>query len=414
MSDASKPILLKPARVWTAEGRAPEAGVAVLIDGARIARLGPASALTPPLETEIIDLPELTLLPGLMDLHSHLLLYPYNERSWDDQVLKESEAYRTLRAGKHARSTLLAGFTTLRDLGTEGANYADVALKRAIEEGIVPGPRLFVATRAIVATGCYGPRRANFRADCCVPQGAEEASGVDEIVRAVRHQAAHGADWIKLYVDYRVGPNGETRPTFSEEEIRAATDAAHELGRPVAVHATTDEAMRRAAEAQVDTIEHGYGGSRETFHLMAKNGVAFLPTLTAPEAIGSYFAGHVPGESPPTPQMKLAARAFRTAVEEGVAIGCGSDVGVFAHGTNHRELDWMVRLGMMPMEALMAATSVNARILGCEGELGRIAPGHLADLLAVGGAPLDDIADIRRVRFVMKNGVVHRRPQGNP
>ncbi len=409
-SHSEKPILIKPARVWTAEGRTPDEGWAVLVDGARIAAVGPDASITPPPESEIIALPGACLLPGLMDLHSHLFLYPYNETAWDDQVLKEADAYRTLRAGKHARTTLLAGFTTLRDLGTEGAGFADVALKRAIDEGIVPGPRLFVATKAIVATGCYGPAVKKFRPDCCVPQSAEEASGVDEIVRAVRHQAAHGADWIKLYGDYRVGPNGETRPTFSEEEIRAATDTAHELGRPVAVHATTDEAMRRAADAQVDTIEHGYGGSRETFHLMAKNGIAFLPTLTAPEAIASYFAGYVPGQSAPTEQMKQAARAFRTALEEGVTIGCGSDVGVFAHGTNHRELDWMVRLGMTPLETLMAATHVNARILGADDRLGCIKPGMAADLLAVGGDPTSDIADIRRLTMVMKNGVVYRRP----
>lgn len=409
-SHSEKPILIKPARVWTAEGRAPDEGWAVLVDGTKIAAAGPEAGIAPPPESEIITLPGACLLPGLIDLHSHLFLYPYNETLWDDQVLKEAEAYRTLRAGKHARSTLLAGFTTLRDLGTEGAGFADVALKRAIKEGIIPGPRLFVATKAIVATGCYGPAVGKFRPDCCVPQGAEEASGVDEVVRAVRHQAAHGADWIKLYGDYQLGPNGETRPTFSEEEIHAATDTAHELGRPVAVHAATDEAMRRATEAGVDTIEHGYGGSRETFHLMAKNGVAFLPTLTAPEAIASYFAGHVPGGSAPTEQMKLAAHAFRTALEEGVTIGCGSDVGVFAHGTNHRELDWMARLGMTALETLMAATNVNARILGAEDRIGRIKPGMAADLLAVGGDPTSDITDIRRLMMVMKNGVVYRRP----
>lgn len=407
---AAKPILLRPDRVWTAEGTAPERGWAVLVDGRSIATVGPASGIAPPPECEIIELPGATLLPGLMDLHSHLFLHPYNETQWDDQVLKEAEAYRTIRACRHARTTLLAGFTTLRDLGTEGAGYADVSLKRAIAEGIVPGPRLFVATRAIVATGSYGPMRKNYRTDCCFPQGAEEASGVDEVVRAVRHQAAHGADWIKLYGDYRTGPNGETRPTFSQAEIRAAVETAHESGRPVAVHAMTDEAMRRAAEAGVDSIEHGYGGSRETFALMARKGVAFLPTLTVPEAIGEYFHGHVPGKSEPTAQMKLAADALRTARDEGVTIGCGSDVGVFAHGTNHRELDWMVRLGTAPAEALTAATAVNAKILGKENELGRIRAGFLADFLAVGGDPTRDIADIRRMMLVMKDGVVYRRP----
>lgn len=408
--DTAKPILLRPERVWTANGEASQRRWTVLVDGRRIAAVGPAETIAPPPETEIVELPGATLLPGLMDLHSHLFLHPYNETTWDDQVLKEAEAYRTLRAGRHARATLLAGFTTLRDLGTEGAGYADVSLKRAIAEGIVPGPRLFVATRAIVATGSYGPAVRNYRPDCCIPQGAEEASGTGEIVRAVRRQASHGADWIKLYGDYRAGPGGETQPTFSEAEIRAAVEAAHELGRPVSVHAATDEAMRRAATAGADTVEHGYGGSRETFRLMAKNGIAYLPTLTAPEAIGEYFHGHVPNESEPTAQMKLAAQAFRTAMEEGVTIGCGSDVGVFAHGTNHRELDWMVKLGMTPSNALTAATAVNAKILDRENEIGCIRRGMLADLLAVGGDPSADIRDIRRMMLVMKDGVVYRRP----
>jgi imidazolonepropionase-like amidohydrolase len=344
-----------------------------------------------------------------MDLHSHLFLHPYNRTSWDDQVLKESEAYRTVRAVTHARDTLQAGFTTLRDLGTEGAGYADVALKRAIDEGMIEGPRLFVAGRAIVATGSYGPAARNYRPDCCLPQGAEEASGIEEIVRAVRHQASHGANWIKVYADYRTGPNGETRPTFSEDELRALVDTAHDTGRPVSAHAASDEGMRRAVAAGVDTIEHGYGGSDATFALMAKKGVAFLPTLTAPEAIGEYFFGYVAGKAEPTAQMRLAEQGFRTAVKHGVTIGCGSDVGVFAHGTNQRELAWMVRLGLSPAQALLAATSINAKILGNR-YLGEIRDGFLADVIAVSGDPVQDIAAVKNVTFVMKNGRIHRRP----
>jgi imidazolonepropionase-like amidohydrolase len=340
-----------------------------------------------------------------MDLHSHLFLHPYNETSWDDQVLKQTEAYRTARAVRHAEATLLAGFTTLRDLGTEGAGYADVSLKRAIDDGIVKGPRLFVAGRAIVATGAYGPMRRNYRTDCCLPQGGLEASGVEEIVRAVRLEAAHGADWIKLYGDYRVGPNGETRPTFSQEELNAAVAAAHDLGRPVAVHAMTDEAMQRAARAGVQTIEHGYGGSRETFALMRKNNVAFLPTLTVSEALSEYFRGYVRGESDPTESMQMAERGFRNALAEDVTIGCGSDVGPFPHGENVRELVWMARLGMSPAQALLAATAVNARILGGGKELGSIKVGHLADLIAVEGSPSDDLSSLKNVRRVMKGGV---------
>jgi imidazolonepropionase-like amidohydrolase len=400
-------ILLQPDCIWS-DGET-HRGQCVLVEGERIAAVGGRQAIGETGDAEIVDLPGATLLPGLMDLHSHLFLHPYNETSWDDQVLKEAEAYRTLRAARHAEATLLAGFTTLRDLGTEGAGYADVSLKRAIAEGIAIGPRLFVAGRAIVATGSYGPARRNYRTDCCFPQGAEETSGAEELVRAVRHQAAHGADWIKLYADYRTGPSGETRPTFSESELSAAVEAAHDSGRPVSAHAMTDEAMRRCAAAGVDTIEHGYGGSRQTFALMAKKGIAFLPTLTAVEAISEYFRGYVAGESDSTESMQLAEQGFRNALAEGVTIGCGSDVGVFAHGTNVRELVWMTRLGMSPSQALAAVTSVSAKILRRENELGAIRPGYLADLMAVAGDPTADIAALWSVRLVMKEGTIHRR-----
>jgi len=394
------PILLRPKQIWTA-GHGLSAGH-VLVEGDRIAAIG---EFEPPDGGETIDLDGLTLLPGLMDLHSHLFLHPYNETLWDDQVLKESEAYRTVLAVGHARATLEAGFTLLRDLGTEGAGYADLALKRAIDEGAIPGPRLLVATRAIVATGSYGPARAKFRPDCCFPQGAEEASGVDEVVRAVRHQASHGADWIKVYADYRAGPNGATVATFSEEELKALVDTAHSLMRPVSAHATSDEGMRRAAKAGVDTIEHGYGGSRATFALMAEKGIAFLPTLTAAEAIAEYFHGHERG-SEPHPRMCDAANAFALARTESVTIGCGSDVGVFAHGTNLRELAWMHRLGMSADDVLQAATCVNARIIGKEHELGAIVAGHFADLIAVSGDPTRNLGALSEVPFVMKDGVV--------
>lgn len=403
--------LLRAEQVWTAEDGELHRGWLVLVEGERIAAVGAAGSFDIPAGATTIELPGMTLMPGLIDLHSHLFLHPYNEASWNDQVLKEPVPLRTLRAGVQAHDTLMAGFTTLRDLGTEGADYADVALKRAIEDRIVQGPRLFVATRAIVATGSYGPAPRGFRPDiCCMPQGAEEVSGIPDIVRAVREQAGRGADWIKVYADYRWGPGGELRPTFTQAELDALVDAAHSSGRPVSAHAMTAEGMRRAVLAGADTIEHGYEGTPEVFELMAKRGVAFLPTLTAPEAIAEYSGQYVSGKTPPAPRMQQAAQAFKNALAAHVIIGNGSDVGVFAHGTNYRELEWMVRDGMTPEQALHAATVDAAKILRQEGQLGVVRKGARADLIAVPENPLKNIEAIRRVGFVMKGGVVYKRP----
>lgn len=407
---AAPATLLRPAQVWTA-GEPVHAGWVVVVEGNRIRAVGPAATVQVPAGAQTIDLPGTTLLPGLMDLHSHLFLHPYNEALWDDQVLKEPVPYRTLRAAVQARATLMAGFTTLRDLGTEGAGYADVSLKKAIQDGLIPGPRLYVATRAIVATGAYGPAPRGLRPDiCCTPQGAEEVSGVPDVIRAVREQAGRGADWIKVYADYSWGPDGSTQPTFTEEELKALVEAAHSSGRPVSVHATTAEGMRRAVLAGVDTVEHGYGGTPEVFKLMAERGVAYLPTLTAQEAIAQYFLGYVPGKTPPSAGMEQAKEAFQTALKLGVTIGCGSDVGVYPHGTNYRELQWMVRDGMTPIQALTAATATDAKILRAQADLGRVRTGMLADLIAVTGDPTRNIDATAHVVFVMKDGTVYRRP----
>jgi imidazolonepropionase-like amidohydrolase len=405
----SHPVLLRPDRVFDATTEATHGGWVVLVQGDSIAAVGPAAAVRAPADAETINLPGTTLLPGLIDAHSHVFLHPYNETLWNDQVLKEPLGYRVVQAVLHARNTLMQGFTTLRDLGTEGAGFEDVSLKRAINEGLIPGPRLEVSTRAIVATSSYGPGPRGFRPDLDLPQGGQAVSGVPEVLAAVREQAGRGADWIKVYADYGRGPRGEAEPTFSQEELNALVAEAHSSGRPVAAHASTAEGMRRATLAGVNTIEHGFGGTDSVFHLMAEHKVAYLPTLTAVEAYAEYFDHYTRG-TPLTASMQQAAHALQLALKNGVTIGCGSDVGVFTHGTSARELEWLVRDGMRPAQALLAATAVDAKILGMENEVGRIAPGLKADIVAVSGDPTQDIAAVEHVGFVMKNGVIYRRP----
>ncbi len=402
----AKSILLLPDAVYDGVSDAPRRGWAVLVRGARIVGAGPLASLTVPADAERIALPGTTLLPGMSDLHSHVLLHPYDETPWNDQVLRESLALRTARATNHLRATLMAGFTVLRDLGTEGAAYADVGLKEAVDQGIIPGPRLFVTTKAIVATGSYGPK--GFGAEIGVPQGAEEADGVEGVTHVVRDQIAHGADWIKIYADYRWGPRGEARPTFTENEWKAIIDVASTSGRPVVAHASTLEGMRRAIMAGVETIEHGDAATAETFALMKSHSTAFCPTLSATESTTRYRGWKKGIDAEPAGIAQKKAM-FTLALASGVTICNGSDVGVFSHGTNALELELMVEYGMTPIAAIRAATSVNAKILHRENDFGRVAPGLFADLVAVQGDPAQNIKQLRDVRFVMKGGQVFRR-----
>jgi len=401
-----RPVLLTPDRVWTGDG-APHAGWSVLVAQGRIQGAGPLDTLPVPADVDRILLPGKTLIPGLIDLHSHVLLHPYNETTWDDQVLKEAPAYRIALAVRHAADTLQAGFTTLRDLGTEGADYADVGIRRAIDEGQIPGPRLLVATRAIVATASYGPAERSYRPDMDIPYGAQQATGVDEATKAVREQAAHGADWIKFYADYRWGPLPGAHPTFTPESLALGVQTAHMSGTPVAAHSSSPEGMMNAIAAGVDTIEHGDGGTPEVFKLMAAKKIALCPTLAAGDATAQY-AGWKKGQQPEPAGITRKRASFKAALDAGVTILSGSDIGVFTHGDNARELELMVNYGMPIVDALKSATSTAARVLRMENQIGQVKPGLYADLVAWDGDPTKDISALRRVKFVMKNGVVYK------
>lgn len=399
---AQTTYLLKPDRVF--DGETSHEGWVVRVKGDKIEAVGATSSV-PSAGAEIIELKGTTLLPGLIEGHSHLFLHPYNETPWDDQVLKEARSLRTARATVHAQKTLLAGFTTVRDLGTEGADYDDVGLKQAINQGVIPGPRMMIVTRALIATGSYAPK--GFSADIDVPQGAEEADGQDALIKAVRRQIGKGADAIKIYADYRWGLMAEARPTYTIDEIKLIVDVAKSSGRSVVAHASTAEGMRRAILGGCETIEHGDAGTPEIFALMKKNGTALCPTLAAGDAVSQY-RGWKKGQEPEPARIREKRVTFKNALNAGVTICAGGDVGVFSHGDNARELIMMVDYGMTPTDVLRSATSTNADVFHLA-DRGRIKAELLADLVAVEGDPTKNITDLFRIRVVMKGGTFYKR-----
>lgn len=396
--------LLKPDRVF--DGEQMHNDWIVLVKGNKIEAAGSMNFKLPA-NTRVIELKGTTLLPGLIEGHSHLFLHPYNEVSWNDQVIKESRAERTARAVNHAKATLMAGFTTVRDLGTEGAMYDDVGLKNAIEKGVVPGPRMIVATRAIVAKGTYGPNFNN--PDIDLPQGAAEVAGMEDLANEVRTQMGKGADLIKIYADYRWGRDGQAAPAFSAEAIALATALAKSGGRQTVAHASTKEGMRRAIMGGVSTIEHGDDGDEEIFNVMKEKGVALCPTLAAGDAILQYN-GWKKGVDPEPARITAKKKSFQAALKSGVTICMGGDVGVYTHGDNAREMELMADYGMKPIDVLRSATSVNADVFDYAAKFGRIKKGLLADIVAVKGDPSKTIQDIRNVVLVMKDGKMYKQP----
>lgn len=354
-----------------------------------------------PAGAEVIDMSGKFVMPGLIDAHVHFFLHPYNETSWNDQVLKEDIPLRTLMAGEHAERTLKSGFTSVRDLGTEGAEYADKSLKDAIAKEIVKGPRYYIASKAIVITEGYGPK--GYASHVHIPVGAETADGEDEIRKTVRSQLGHGADWIKLYGDYR-RKDGKTSPTYTEEELRVAVQEAAAVGVHVSVHAYTPEAIKRAVRAGVKTIEHGSDADEETFKLMKSANVTWVPTLAAIEAIAGYSSGEQ--KAAYLKKLEMQKVTFNTALKAGVSIICGSDAGVFSHGENYMEVDLLIKHGMTPVQALQAATIKAAEVIDPSLKLGVIEPESLADIIAVDGDPLTRISDLKNIQLVVKDGVV--------
>jgi len=411
---ASAAVVLEAAHVIDGVANAPRDGLAVLVEGGRIREIGPRAAVEAKAGSGVrrVDLGDATLLPGLIDAHTHVLLQgDVTSADYDEQILKDSVAYRTIRATVAARTALMNGFTTLRDLGTEGAGYADVDLKRAIDRGIVPGPRLFVSGRAISATGTYPV--SGYSWELKVPDGVHVADGPDGVRKAVREEAKYGADWIKYYSDrkYFLGPAPGcphalcSLVNFTDDEAHAIVDEAHRLGKKVAAHAVGWNGIDSALRAGVDSIEHGDGLEDDLLDRMARQRVAWCPTIY----VGIFVA---PGRGGPWPRMvELEKAAFAKALKRDVIIAYGTDAGGYDWSENQaKELAIMVGYGMSPMAAIKSATSIAASLLDQKTELGTLEAGKVADIIAVARDPIADVRELQRVTFVMKGGTVVKGP----
>jgi imidazolonepropionase-like amidohydrolase len=411
---AAPPVLVKVGRLFDAVSAAPKDDQAILVVDGRIGRVGSREAVENEAGpgTKVIDLGSMTVLPGLIDAHTHVLLQgDPTEADYAEQLLKESIAYRAIRATVSARTALMNGFTAIRDLETEGAMYADVDLKRAIDRGIVPGPRMFVSTRALAPTGMYP--LIGYSWELKMPEGVQIVDGADNLRHAVREQVKYGADWIKFYADrrYYLPPERGCKHAlcswvnFTDEEARAVVDEAHRLGKKVAAHAIGWDGIDAALRAGVDSIEHGDGLDEGLMDRMVKAGVYWCPTLY----VGIYVAGPRGGAWPK--MVELEREAFGKALKKGVAIAYGTDVGGYPWTENQaKELGIMVRYGMTPAAAIRSATVVAATLLERKDELGTLEQGKWADLIAVAKDPLADITELERVKFVMKGGTVYKGP----
>lgn len=405
-SPSAATVLVKAGRLIDGRSDAAQSGVGILIEGERIKAVGPLAQIQSQAKgARVIDLSQMTVLPGLIDTHTHLLLQgDPTAQSYNEQLLYESTPYRAILAARNARIALEHGFTAIRDLETEGAMYADVDVRRAVDRGEIPGPRIFAATRAMAPTGTYPIVSDNWELE--LPHGVQPVDGVDGARLAVRQQVAHGADWIKYYSDrgYYFGPDSVLHSwvNFTDEEARAIVDEAHRLGRKVAAHAIGSDGIAAALRAGVNTIEHGDGMTDSLLDVLVARGVYWVPTVTVAHYVADPRGG-VWG-----PMVEHQRQAFARALKKGVRIVLGTDVGGFpwTELNEAKEFTYYVQYGMTPMQAIKSGTSLAAELLG-QRDLGVVAPGAHADLVAVGGDPLKDITELERVRFVMKGGVTY-------